>query len=432
MSADAGQAARGEADGPSNFNAIDSDVPQEFLCLVGSPSNTFNGYVNDSTQDPAPHPTTEKDVNEFLTHLSKKSKTSPKYSTHDVYWADFLDAAKNLFGSGSAGGDGPVPQPGDILTIMVYNVGFFRRNFVDWSLSPHNPANKKVSAKSLLEHYLNWAILQQTTNDNVHEGKDDEVLKRPKRNTQYLEYIQKIPQRVAKKLPDVLVKLLLINHEKDITTYVQSGTFSGAQAFGPALKDAQARKDDVRPLVKPMNEVFTKMWPTKGGYIELDHNLALTDKFWDAAVTNSKKLWTPNRLKIAGVPASVLKKGADGSLDDTVDRDSEKSVRVRRFDYFGHSAFDKLFLMYGWGNEKGEAAGCSYGVKAPFLKESFDGRLTADSFFQLWGCFSGDPGGTAENLLPTFSKGVACHGKTDFSLGPMPQPSSGGSWTSFP
>jgi hypothetical protein len=95
---------RGAAGDKGGHNPINTRPPQEYLCVVGSCSNTYTGYM---TVDPAtndwvarPRPINVAGVPSYIV----KARGNPPefYITHDMYWANFVAPAVKLFTSGIA------------------------------------------------------------------------------------------------------------------------------------------------------------------------------------------------------------------------------------------------------------------------------------------------------------------------------------------
>src|SRR5262245_29704560 len=89
---------------------------QEYLIIVGAPSNMFNGYVFEEVDQLKTSPTKPpaSAANAEVTKYIIGDPNNRNY-THDRYWANFLFSAVTLMQKGSFR-----PEPGDILTFAIY------------------------------------------------------------------------------------------------------------------------------------------------------------------------------------------------------------------------------------------------------------------------------------------------------------------------
>lgn len=401
-------------------------TPVEYIVVVGGPSNTFNGYY---FYDPAKdedvaqaHPKNLAGIAEYI----GGSPGKPVPSTHDLYWANFVEPAVRLFGDGIA-----TPSPGDIVSVLVYLPAYVARDAVDWQASPWNGllhrdspwvrgkdpydptvrlhdqgkvappqpktpiSNKKDKPKPKPkgadpEHVLDHDILMRTTSPNeIAKG----VIKRPQRGEHYLDLIHDIPRKIVfgpklggtPRLPQVLVKLLLLRTPDELFAYLSKGDWSG---------------EHWRHILDKHDE------DDMGGP-------PLSDCGFDFAATR---------------PPSWAE--AEWQKLPKVDR---KTVKIKRFDYFGHSDGEGFYLKYGLTNDKGEVPQSEVTVDNPEWKSKLKRDvLTHDAVAQLWGCFQGS--GTAEVFAKTFKEVVACADAVLYTnvIEGMPKPDSGSSWTTFP
>src|SRR5262245_3675191 len=422
--------------GPGRPNPVNTGPPREFVVLVGSPSNTFNGYYYHDESVTAdggfvamPHPRNLKGVPRYIHGYPERRMAAV---THDLYWANFLDPAVRLLTTGIV-----KPKPGDLVTFMVYAKGYLTRQAVDWDASPYNtrlhqnspwvsgkpefdpyakdkvrpppspppdrnpsggtkvkPAPKVVASEDP-DHVLNHDILMRTTSANK-----DDILKRPTQSNSYERYLHDLPRRIVygkmlggstAVLPDVMVRLLLFNEPSVFTDYMATGRFPG-QYWRHPLDTAD--EEDMASTALPDEE----------------------GSFWDAALAISRR-WE-RRWK------RILK-----SLVKPPDVERSK-VKVKRFDYIGHSGATSFMVLYGWSNEKGEVPDkeierIKYADQWEAIpKDAF----SKDAYAHLWGCSLGRR--MAWELTDRFKKVAACEMATDFerildSDQAMPTPTDG-------
>ncbi len=433
--------------GKGSHNPINSRMPEEYICFVGSPSNTFNGYYYydparageaDGGFVPMAHPRNLGGISRYLKGYPERSMPA---ETHDLYWGNFLDPAIRLYANGVA-----KAKPGDVITVIIYMTGYIWRGNADWDASPYNqmlhsrspwvrgnpeydpyatgsrvklppppatgtdfplggsrkPDPPSQPADHDREDVLDHDILMRTTTAN-----SDGVIKRPTSDEDYLQYIHNVPRRIVygrelggtAVVRDILVKVLLVNKPDDFLKYLKTGQ-SSAKYWKHTLDTVtEGDSSGARP-------------DTDGSY-------------YDATIAFSSRAWQGRwkRLLKAGVqPPSI----------------NRKKVKIRRFDYFGHSGSSEFWPLYGWYNAKGELPNFRIGefaIDGDMLKGAL-GRHTVvrDSFAQLWGCNLGDE--MAPKLKGTFKKVVACTGSTDFAKildtdASMPEPSEGNKWDTF-
>ena len=423
MGGDKKQFKRGASGDNGGFNPINSRTPEEYICVVGSSSNTFNGYMH---VDPAinnwvanAHPLNVRGIPKFI---------NPPAKTHDVYWANFIDPAIRIFSSKVA-----QPKPGDVITIMVYLKGYVYRNQVDWDASPYNlqlhqyspwvrgnpefdrdakdkptpPAPGKPRPKHAPdapdfdpENVLDHDILMRTTDGNQNG------IKRPNDTDAYLDYIHNIPRRIvygetlggSGVLKDVMVKLLLFNDKYQLSTYLKHGEFPDA-AYWKSWLDTRSDQDI-------------------SGVVPND-----TGSFYDAALAFSSIPWQTRwkRLIKAGLQPPGI---------------NRKKVKIRRFDYVGHSDGGSFYFLYGWANKKGELPNKEVeSMNKDELSGSLNSHIvTRDAFAQLLGCNLGKEMGPA--LVGIFKEVVACEDSTFFdhildTPDSMPVPAEQAEWKSY-
>ncbi|MCA9311058.1 MAG: hypothetical protein KDA21_07620, partial [Phycisphaerales bacterium] len=173
------------------LNTLSRRAPREYIVIVGAPTNFFNGYYTfvglqealrrgeppDGSWDfqvAGPDPRTRREIDWYLDFTPKalpiaadapdhvwkqhgwsrqardelkKRSWRPEQtmswpsSTHDLYWGNFIDPAMRLYqfeAPFTPPLTRPRPQPGDILTYLVYHPGYLLRDTIDFDASPHN------------------------------------------------------------------------------------------------------------------------------------------------------------------------------------------------------------------------------------------------------------------------------------------------------
>jgi hypothetical protein len=502
---------RGAPGDKGGHNPINSRMPEEYVCVVGSCSNTYNGYMYaeaDATGHshwvPCTNPRTLEGVPRYI-----KGPPGQKAVTHDVYWANFLDPAIKLYANKMV-----QPKPGDVVTIMVFMKGYLQRQSFDWDASPYNlklhrdspwvagnpeydqsgkggappapqagsssnaqiasltPNSKtagdagftltvngsgflpgaKVSwdgstlstvfvgatlltavvpasaisrrgtanvrvvnpvevgseAKPFFikpsatdtdpEDVINHDILMRTTSAN-----SDGIIKQPRQFNDEVDYIHDIPRRIvfgrslggSPQLPDVLVKLLVFNDPSSLSDYLLTGSISAQ--YWKHLMDTVDEDD-------------------------MGNATAVSDKgsYFDAVLNFSSRQWSARwkkLLKSAGVePPSI----------------NRSKIKIKRFDYIGHSDDEAFYLQYGWHNAKGVLPWEDVRFENAQLTAALPKKnLTTDAYAHLWGCHQG--GGTGPALVGAFKEVTACEGSTFFdhildSDSAMPVPEKGSDW----
>lgn len=431
--------------GKEHHNPVNTPLPDEYIVLVGGPTNTFNGYTYLDTAKneylPVPHP---KNLKNLKSYIRRYNGAHPV--THDLYWANFLDPAVRLFSLGLA-----KPKPGDIVTIIVYLKPYLWRQSADWDASPYNlllhrdspwvrhkadfdpyvqqglvppgpplpdppsgPRNalsQPAPPRAIVpnerdaerEEVINHHILMQTTTGNTGE-----VIKRPENGHHYQDYIHDIPKKIIygpmlggePRLPNVLVRLLLINDQATFQNYVTTGAFPGEHWIHMLDKHSEA---DMGSGAR-VNE--------KGAFY--DQALGVTDRSW---AHRWRKIFATH-AKTPGV--------------------NRQKIKVKRFDYFGHSGRTGFWTIFGWGNKKGENPRdlkhgeywrSGEGFPAPGAKV-----FARDASAWLWGCSLGAY--YAPRLTDHFKKVTASEALTDFSgilssPSAMPVPVRGEPWKEY-
>ena len=388
--------------------------------------------------------------------------------THDLYWANYVDPAARLYLY-----DGDLPEPhkrpqplkGDIVTFFIYFPAYRDRQSIDWKASPFNAAHygKTISAKNnpeeanffnkpstgsdqgrdqapgpplstdtfdsrekerkrkeearkagdadkyslLTEDDINFHILMRTTSANTAT-----VIKRLKMPTDYFHYLRgdygRGPIGTVYRF-GALAKVFFFSDISEVVTYVQTGKWKGDEWKQARQNPDNATDDDGAPAKKK-------------------NYLILPDR--------------PVRKDVHGRPLPVTTpwyKAWDRTPD--VDRNS---VKIHRFDYFGHADSSRFILSYGWKNRKGEWPDFDYNMKVGDLENCFSGKvLTHDASASLWGCSLGAPSddgspGIAQMLAEKYFKGgvVASKRRTLFHRildhdTSMPEPVDG-VWTIYP
>ncbi len=432
--------------GKDHHNPVNTPLPEEYIVLVGGPTNTFNGYTYLDREQrkylPVPHPGNLANLKSYIENYNGEHP-----ATHDRYWANFLDPAMRLFTQGFA-----KPRPGDIVTIIVYLKPYLLRQATDWEASPYNqllhrnspavrytPEFDPYVQQGLIppgpplpdappegprtafsfpsqpraivhnhrdaerEEVINHHILMRTTLGNTGE-----LIRRPENGHHYQDYIHDIPRKIVfgpmllgePRLPNVLVRLLLINDQATFEIYLATGTFEGQHWIHPFDKHSE---EDMGSGAR-VNE--------QGSFY--DQALGVTDRSWahrwrKVLATHAK---TPN-----------------------VNR---AKIKVKRFDYFGHAGRTGFWMIFGWGNKKGEhPTDLKYGE---FWRsgEGFPARgskvFSRDASAWLWGCSLG--GYYGPHLTDHFKKVTAAEVLTDFSgilssPSAMPVPVRGEPWMEY-
>ena len=402
--------------GADHHNPVNTGLPEEYVVLVGSCTNSFNGYeyYDAAKGDFAgmPHPKNVRGVKTFI-----HGYPGAPASTHDLYWANFLDPATRLYSQGIV-----QPREGDIVTIVVYLKGYLWRQKLDWDASPYNsllhrdspwvrgnpafdpyaqrrgprlpvpvPARRgafenpapppvyKVNAEDA-EEVINHHILMQTTSENTAEA-----IKRPKNAHDYEDYIHDLPRKIIfgptlggeARMPNVLVRLLLVNDQAAFHNYIETGEFSGERWIHLLDKHSE---DDMSSGAR-VND---------------------TGSFWDQALAASDKKWI---IRWAKMSAAGHVKGG---------RVNRKKIKIKRFDYVGHSADNCFYILYGWGNQKGERPDgdkfCEFWFAKNFPSKA---GFTRDATAWLWGCNLGKE--FARDLTDRFKTVTAAEIETDFT-----------------
>jgi hypothetical protein len=413
------------------INRRSHDPAQEYLVIVGAPSNTFNGYINDisGVGQPAPANVSEAEILKYI--------SGPDVTTHDLYWADFLYSAVKLVETRRI-----QPDPGDILTFLIYSPPYLLRESRDWDASPYNLQLHGASP---------WVAGKYPYDPRVR--KDDQGKVKPKPRPTEPNGRKTPPPPPSKAEPDIDHDILMrtteefqVQEDGTITGYLFDGGFPkrvrnvyGRKEFYDIVRrivDGSRWKSTGAPNVPPLRHVLVKT-------LYFDDPAQMFTYIQQGTWTGSERLhpdftptadwqsadpppynWMAARVKDAS-------KYGDWQKTPAVDR---SRVKIRRLDYFGHSTpsdagdADYLFLQYGWTNRKGEAPSGEVVV----TDSEWNGHLgkdlfTKDAVAYLWGCQ------LAGRMAPMLSKFVgdvtACIGRTsyDFILEDytsMPEPAS--------
>ncbi|WP_437899933.1 hypothetical protein [Sorangium sp. So ce124] len=366
--------------------------PQEYVVIVGGPSNMFNGFFhavdedNDAPEE-APKSTAKAEIKKYIYGpggVRKLDNAPDRTVTHDLYWANFLYTAVKLFETRQV-----QPQPGDIATIVVYLPPYLLRQATDWAASPYNPrhfakawvnnkfpydSSYRISEQgtgapavrvpahstappipSMREDDIDFEIFMNTVAEvDVHgvDLFDGGFYRRPQSPVAYLEHIQDVPYRLighdstpvryGPPLRNVLVKLLLLRNEQDLLDYLAMGTWAGAP------------------------------WT---------RNDRLSDTRTHVAASTYYRRTPPEEWR------------ATPSVDRT-------KVKIKRIDYIGHSGYieagtptedNAFFLQYGWYNTKGELPQPEVVISSVTLEKTLSPALfTKDASAKFWGCRLGD------------------------------------------
>lgn len=413
------------------------DPAQEHIILVGAPSNSFNGYFHhdlngNDVGEPPPVSTSPAQIERYMRGdpAHREDDDPERTGTHDLYWANFIYSAVKLVESGLVR-----PARGDILTYMLWMPGLTDRMLVDWRASPYNVALHSSSTFLASPHppydrrfraadQGQWAsssqwwlptrpplafatdetdidheILMRSTDEQGHDGG---FHKRAHDAADYQRAIADIPRRlvlgsklspaplpvtrVVPLMPEVQVKLLLVTDEAQFFDYIQTGYW----------------ENDVRWM--HATEVHD------------EEQIALLS-------TMEESGWASFALTRSG--ASL----PDWLSAPSVDR---SRVKIRRFDYFGHSSYDAFFLSYGVSNAKGQTPTSERWITSA----EWETHLQPDLFVpgasaKLWGCYLGVT--MAPMLSQFFGNVVACESWTTFDSilndgqrMPEPDPTSSG------
>jgi hypothetical protein len=397
-------------------------IAQEYLIIVGAPSNMINGFIFDDpvTGDPVPStpPPTSTDPNLIGNYINGVGPTFGKVYTHDQYWANFLFSGVFLIESKTVR-----PEPGDILTYAVYMPGYEQRNLLDWSASPYNPVHRNSVWVDAFPYNYRFRLADQDTpskrsgriNQTRKAGPivfatsqgaiDLEIFarrtgegifnggypKRPMHDDDYTRDVMVIPDRIVRKgtyafpgratpLRHVLTKVLIVRDPDDLLLYMSTGAWSG-----PFWTNPLTLPDPEEPRPPP---------PTIVG---------LDEAAWYANVnptTDSHPDW---------------------ALGPSVNR---TRVKLKRLDYFGHSSAAEIFLQYGLSNKKGEVPEGEVVITKADIEALPVTIFTNDGLVKLWGCNLGED--MAQSFTSLAATVIACKARTTFEFvlengGQLPQ-----------
>jgi hypothetical protein len=309
------------------------DPSQEYVILIGAPSNTFNGYFRTTDFSHAqPPPVDASDA--AITAYLRGDGTLPLPTTHDLYWANFIYSAVKMVETGVVR-----PGRGDILTFMLWRGGLAGRIQTDWLASPYNVAlhasSPWVAARTPYDRLyraaeqgmmapppphvvpdpagpiirgtdhprINHEILMRTTSET---GPDGGFHKRPHEWDDWERAIADIPRRLVlgwrwnqyppvvgkvPPLPEVQVKLLIVDTYYEFFDYVKLGQWpNGTRWMHWADIADETQMGQLRPMA---------------------------DCNWSAYAKTARGRSYPG-----------------WSATPSVDR---SLVKIKRFDYFGHS-----------------------------------------------------------------------------------------------
>jgi hypothetical protein len=444
---------------------------QEFICLIGAPSNTFNGWESilakagsdDVVSAPMPAPHTREEIRYYVRFKPipfvgdgsnvrdlKKHGWSPEAykrvkdkgwdpatvqgeasTTHDIYWGNFAVSASRLFILDSF--DSPLrkpdPRPGDIITFVVFAPGYDQRWNVDWASSPYNiPTNVKlyIDPKDKAADFRKDPDLESSarpprppssaaSQSNWVPPSERDRAARDKALVQ-----KEIEAEKIRRIP-----------ESDINYYIMMSTTSD-------VEDHYMR----RPRMNRVNNTYRGWIMEEVGGAALGKHRDVLVKFLFISTidqfTNYVKSGTfsgtededysfmpirPPKKDAYNRPLKVNYKWYEHW--NTSPGIKRSKIKIGRFDYFGHSSYDAIMLEYGWSNQKGEEPSGSVIVGFDHLNSAFTPDvLTADAHASLWGCFLGayhqSDGsvidGIGKKLTSMFRGGVcAAEDFTDFS-----------------
>jgi hypothetical protein len=450
-----------------------NDPPQEYVILVGGPSNTFNGYIFDNlTPSTPPVDSSAVEVKKY----TRGTVAGRVPGTHDRYWANFIYAAVKLVETGRMR-----PQPGDILTLIVYLPGFYLRTQKDWRASPFNPkhwqngwvyrtypyspysvppvADASQGAKPdsaaingvqpirnniYVEPYprdsnnINLTIFMLEINDMKtgpnapdppHPEMPDGGFPRLSRDpSEHMNLILNIPARLAfgsryffgsppdgvrdniPPLRDVTVKMLFIDDDlSKFYDYLTLGAWTG-----PRYRLGMQRGGSEGEEASPHQPLFNVTWGP-GGAGESRRVLSVSMTLDGDGNPSDGATWS------AWVPPYLL--GTDTETNPAVDR---SRVKIKQFHYFGHSGgdgtLDYLYLRYGWDNRKGEYPAGELYIPRDTLQETLSNApepiFSDQSLAKLWGCHlaKAAPDDSITRVLGNFAtKSIGSNGYVDYA-----------------
>ncbi|RYU14814.1 hypothetical protein [Nocardioides iriomotensis] len=412
--------------------------PVEHIIVAGGPSNFYNGFGKD-IETPAGSGSFTFTLNTAPTNIAGVAAfCNPNQGniTHDLYWANFIESIPRLYSNKIAR-----LADGDILTILVYYPPYAARSERDWAASPWNtmkwlgspwvankdpydpmvrrteqgnipviarptPASapKRPStafvSQAVNEERIDHEILMRTTTEALRPGQTYEA--RPHDPDMWLTRLHDLPRLIVHgktlggpaKVPNVLVKLLMVTDPGQILSYLTLGQFTG---------------EHWRHLLDKHDEEDMG----GGGPTATDRTGTWYD--WYTRMPSRK---APSQWQMPQIDRA--------------------QVKVKRLDYFGHSNDDSWFLQYGWENKKGDAnepAGEVVITTADLdaaLSAAPSAVFSANGKAHLWGCSLGLA------MAPTLRKYVdveASEELTDYEslvLNPinMPTPVAGG-WKQY-
>lgn len=422
---------------------------REFICVVGGPCNTFNGWISvgfkgsEAVWITGAPPHTRAEVKYYLAFAPHKIDVAalPKSewgkhgwweesvkalqekgwkgsdlevtlptSSHDIYWGNFVNPAARLYKSTPAW-DAPLQRPdvrpGDIVTFLVYVPPYEMRGRVDFNASPYNIEHRtKPDAKKYWEGGAIGPPLVVPETPPAPPSKPGYI------SPQALKKIQERQEKddAAKKADadktlseeDINFHILMRTTDENTDEYIKRPKYADhymKYLFDELLSGVEQPKAMTKILlVREPQEIvdYISKGTWKGKPVDAYDSM----KNWDNPSEEDLKDETPKEEKnYAFTPPKPVKTDTRGrplkwTLPwykhwdgfPSVDR---KKVLVHRFDYIGHSTVWVMMLSYGWDNKKGYMI--KGDVTKALLKEQLDacfsGKvLTPDAHAMLWGC----------------------------------------------
>ncbi len=425
---------------------------REFVCLVGGPCNTFNGYVAYGWKDgsdkvlflPGAPPRSREDIDFYLNFkpqtIDIKSKpksewrrygwseeavkeldrvkwrgsdiTTSKTETHDVYWGNFVTPAARLYNDTApwkAPLKRPLPRVGDIVTFLVYTPPYERRGEVDFEASPYNfiHRTKPDAAKYWKSAYSSSGkparVKSKKPAWNTEQGRRDE-----KKRKEANEAAARADKHRALSQEDINFHILMRTTSENTAEFIKrpkSERHYMQHLYDELLDSVQKRGVLTKLLlVRDKQEIITYLstgaW--KGAEITSYNRMVNWDNPSDDEID---AMADPEQENFGFTPPRPVKKDTSGrplkwtlpwykawNSSPMVDRGK---VKIHRFDYIGHAQDWTLLLEYGWDNEKGEVTQRNVEMGWEELDKALDkGKvLTPDAHAMLWGCSLADPGG---------------------------------------
>lgn len=429
-----------------------ADPPQEYVIIVGGPSNPYNGYYYESgalpgTTDLTPSPPPVDSTAKAVMAYTRGTLSGVVPHMHDRYWANFIYSAVKLVETGQIR-----PRAGDILTLMVYLPGYWLRDRKDWRASPYNPKHQHsawvqghypfdphaappdptpsirrkpdvatradvLPPRSLAPYPRDWAAVDlaifmleindmktgpgvpQPFHPEMPDGGFPRLIQYP---GEHMNLVLNVPARLAlgsryfggvlpdgvrdnipPTLRDVEIKMLFLDDDlTKLYQYLTTGTWVGPRWLNFLIEPGTEISGTPQPLFFPTYGPAPSV--NTGQFSRRLISISMTEDPQSPGTVRLGATWT------AYIPPIFTEKNAvtNASVDRT-------RVKIKRFDYFGHSGGrraleDAFYLRWGWANAKGEVPWAEVYVPLTDLKEQLSQAATPifsdDSFVKLWGC----------------------------------------------